>query len=120
MGIVCLVPLATFCVLGGIGDAIGEAMFPTTVTRKSGVRVGYSQVIAYYSNAGMLDDGEVFVQQEIKLMPGLLWVKPILEPNDNLDINLRVLNRHHVECDYLDYQADSASPKMKRNVAWVF
>lgn len=120
LGFVVLVPQAAFCVLGGVGDAAGEAAFPATVLRQSSVRVGYSQIVTYYSNAGALDDGEVFVQQEVKLLPGLLWVKPILEPSYNLDVNVKVLDRHHIEYNCLDYQAGSNITKMKRSVAWIF
>ncbi len=122
-GFVVLVPLAAFCVLGGVGDAVGEAAFPATVIRQSSVRVGYSHVVTYFSSVGILDDGEVFVQQEIKLLPGLLWVLPILNQGGTNKVDVRVVNRHHIRYDctvYPEFFGGVSAPEVKRGVAWVF
>ncbi len=122
LGFVGLIPIAIFCALGGIGDAIGETAFSAIVIRQSSIRVGYSQVVTYYSDVGIMDDGEVFVQQEITLLPGLIWVKPVFEPDDTLDVKVKALDRHHIECDYVVYSDAVKNPvaAAKRDVAWVF
>ena len=76
-GFVCGIPFAALCLFLALVTS-GGGLFPSTVTRLSSTRLGYSNVNAYYSNAGAMDDGDVYVQQEIKLLPGLLWVRPIL------------------------------------------
>lgn len=123
LGFVLLVPVTAFCVLGGIGDAVGETMFSAMVLRQSSFRVGYSRIATYYCNDGVLDDeGEVVVQQEIKLLPGLLWVLPILTEVGADNVNIRATNRHHVEYDYVVYSEaiKNPTPEAKRGVAWVF
>ncbi len=117
---VCLIPAAPLCfLLGGI-LVLGQAM--PIYTRQASVQLGPSQIVAYFSDAGAWDNGEVIVQQEVKLLPGLLWVKPLSRQECLRDVNIHVVDRHHVECDYVADTVDSGdpSPQAKRDVAWVF
>ena len=76
-GFVCGIPFALLCLFLALVGFDGGP-FPAGVTRLSSTHMGHSDINAYYSNAGAMDDGDVYVQQEIKLLPGLLWVKPLL------------------------------------------
>lgn len=122
-GFVCGVPFAALCLLVALLDFNG-GMFPDTVTRLSSTRLGYSTINAYYSNAGAMDDGDVFVQQEIKLLPGLLWVKPVLNQSITNTVKISVIDRHHIRCEYTAYldPGIGAIPtsETKRDVVWVF
>ena len=122
LGLVVLIPLAALCVLGGIGDLIGEAAFPATVKRESSIRLGYSHIVTYFEDDGVMGDGDFFVQQEIKMLPGLLWVWPVLNEDGADNISIKVLNHHHVQCRYVAYNEDSLDPssKAKQRTAWVF
>ena len=86
------------------------------------MRLGPTEIVTYFEDAGAWDDGEVIVQQEVPLLPGLLWVKPLSRRECLRDVQIKVLNRHHVECDYPQDTVDSGdpSPKAKRDTVWVF
>lgn len=122
-----LVPLAALCGLGGTGNTVGQHLFSPTILHQSIVRVGYSDVVVYYTNMGVLDDsGEAVVQQEFRLLPGLLWVKPLFVMGSSDRVNIKVINRHHIQCDYVVYSEDASdtdtvsTSEAKRDVAWVF
>ena len=118
---VVIIPLAAFCVVGGIGDAIGNAAFPEAVVRQSSVRVGCSQIATYFTDDRGTDEGRFFVQQEIKLLPGLLWVRLVFNKDGADNISLKVINRHYVECGYEIVDPDTMEPgSAKRAVIWVF
>lgn len=130
-GFVCLVPFAAFCLFVSlIGAAvtgfIRAGMLSTdidpTFARQSATRLGYSDIVVYFSDAGAMDSGEVVVQQEITILPGLLWVRPISHQECLRDVQIKVLNRHHVECSYVADHADTLdpSPEAKQEDAWVF
>ena len=91
-------------------------------TRQSSVRIGSSEIVTYFEDCGAWDNGEVIVQQEIPLLPGLLLVKPLSSQECLRDVQIRVLNRHHVECDYIADHADTLdpSPEAKQDKVWVF
>ncbi len=91
-------------------------------TRQSSLRFGSSEIVTYFEDCGAWDNGEVLVQQETPLLPGLLWVKPLSCQECLRDVQIKVVNRHHVECDYPTDTVDSGdpSPEAKRDIAWVF
>ena len=122
LSFVVLVPVAAFCLLGGVGDLVGEALYPATFTRQSSLRLGYSQVVTYFSDDRDMNGGDFYVQQEVKLLPGLLWIKPVSKAECLRDVKITVLDRHHVQCDYVADTADSLDPNpaAKRDVAWMF
>ncbi len=122
-GFICGVPFALLCLFIALVSFDG-GIFPPTVTRLSSTHLGNSYIDAYYSNAGAMDDGDVYVQQEIKLLPGLLWVKPILNQSVTDTVKISVVDRHHIRCDYTGYVDPGTgaipAPEAKRDVAWVF
>lgn len=121
LGFVALIPLAAYSVLGGIGDATGESAFPATVKCESSIPFGYTQIVIYFTDEGGTDEGSFFVQQEIKLLPGLLWVRPVFNKDGADNISLKAINSHHVECDYEVVDPDTLEPSpAKRDVIWVF
>ena len=121
----CFVGLTPFAALGvclGVLGALFSGFMPEVVNRQLSIRLGNSRISTYYSSTGALDDEFVKVQQEIPLLPGLLWVQPILNTEGVDDVKVKVLNRHHVQCDYTAYKniALYPIPEAKRDVAWVF
>ncbi len=117
---VCLIPGAPFCfILGGI--AVLDQAIPQ-YTQQAAVRLGPSQIVTYFSDAGAWDDGEVIVQQETPLLPGLVWVKPLSRQECLREVQIKVLNRHYVECDYPADTADKGdpSPDANQDTAWVY
>ena len=120
-GFVCGVPFAVLCLLLALVSFHG-GIFPPTVTRLSSTHLGRSQINAYYSNAGAMDDGDIFVQQEIPLVPGFLWVKPLVNQSVTDTVKISVVDRHHIRCDYTAYKdtAPYPAPETKRDVVWVF
>ncbi len=117
---VCLIPGAPFCfILGSI--AVSSQAIPIK-TQQASVRLGSSQIVTYFSDTGAWDNGEVIVQQEVPLLPGLLWVKPLSRRECLRDVQIKVLNRHYVECDYPADIADKGdpSPEAKRDKSWAF
>ncbi len=115
-----LIPAALLCLVLGSAVVIGE--FLPVWTRRASVPIGGSQVVTYFSDAGAMDSGDVMVQQEIELMPGLLWVKPLSSKECLRDVSVRVLDRHHVRCDYVADTTDSydPNPEAQRDDVWVF
>ena len=75
--------------------------------------------MTYFEDTGAWDNGEVIVRQEVPLLPGLLWVKPLSRQECLRDVRIRVVNRHDVECDYPTDIADKGdpSPEAKRDEA---
>lgn len=122
-GFVGLVPFAALCLLIALIDFNG-GIFSPTVKRLSSTHLGYSEINAYYSNAGAIDDGDTFVQQEIILVPGLLWVKPLVNQSLADTVKISVLDRHHIRCDYIAYSYPSTGggpvSEAKRETIWVF
>lgn len=120
LAFVGLIPGALFCVI--LGGAVVLGLMLSSYTRQASVRLGPSEIVTYFEDAGAWDSGEVFVQQEVKLLPGLLWVKPISKAECLRDVKITVVNRHYVQCDYVADTAASLdpSPEAKRDVAWVF
>ena len=91
-------------------------------TRQSSVRIGSSEIVTYFEDCGAWDNGEVIVQQEMPLLPGLLLVRPLSRQECLRDMQIRVINRHYIECDYVADHADTndPSPEARRDEAWVF
>lgn len=115
-----LIPLALFCSTFGSLVAIG-GMLPEW-TRQASVPVGRSQIVTYFTDAGAWDSGGIVVQQEMRLAPGLLWVKPLSARDCPCGTSVLVTDRHHVECIYTvdkSYQSDSR-PRAQRDDAWAF
>ena len=117
---VCLIPAALLCLL--LGSAIGMAQGFVLRTRQASVPVGGSEIVTYFEDAGAWDSGDVVVQQEIKILPGLLWVKPLSGKDCLRDVRVTVLDRHHVRCDYVADKADTLDPhpEAQRDDVWVF
>ena len=115
-----LIPTALLCSTFGSLVAIGQAL--PEWTRQASISIGRSQIVTYFTDAGAWDSGEVVVQQEIRLMPGLLWVKPLSRQECLRDVNVVVLDRHHVRCDYVADKDDSEDPRpeAQRDDVWVF
>ena len=111
---------APFCII--LGGAVVLGLMLSSYTRQASVRLGSSEIVTYFEDAGAWDSGEVFVQQEVKLLPGLLWVKPISKAECLRDVKITVLDRHHVQCDYVADTADATDPNpaAKRDVTWIF
>ena len=115
-----LIPGAPFCfILGGI-LVLGQIF--SSYTQQASVQLGPSRIVTYFEDAGAWDNGEVVVQQEIVILPGLLWMKPLSRQECLRDVQIRVVNRHYVECDYPADTADKGdpSPDAKQDKAWVF
>lgn len=91
-------------------------------TQQASVHFQSSRIVTYFVDTGAWDNGEVVVQQEVPLLPGLLWVKPLSRQECLRDVKIKVINRHYVECDYVADTVDKGdpSPDAKRDVAWVF
>ena len=114
-----LIPASLLCLLGAAFLGLGQVML--AYTRHSSARMGSSEIVTYFEDAGAMDDGEVMVQQEANLLPGLLWVKPITCAECLRDVKIKVLNRHHVQWDIAaDTDPGDPSPSAKRDVVWVF
>ena len=79
-------------------------------------------IVTYFSDAGAWDSGEVVVQQEINILPGLIWVRPLSRKSCLRDVSITVLSKHYVQCYYPADKADSCdpSPEEKRETFWVF
>ena len=117
---ICLIPGAPLCfILGGI-LVLGQIL--SSYTQQATVRMGPTRIVTYFEDAGAWDSGEGLVQQEITILPGLLWVKPLSRQDCLRDVQIKVINRHHIECDYVADHADTIdpSPDAKQDKAWVF
>ena len=115
-----LVPVALLCLI--LGSLVGFAQSSASKTRQGSVRLGGSEIITYFSDAGAMDTGEVVVQQEVRLLPGLVWVNPLSRKECLRGVSIHVLDRHHVRCDYAADKADTLdpTPEAQRDEAWVF
>lgn len=78
--------------------------------REGGVNTRSSEIVTYFGEAGAVNSGEVIVQQEIRLMPGLLWVRQVSQRNGMRDVRIVVLDRHHVRCGCAADRADALDP----------
>jgi hypothetical protein len=118
--LVGLIPASLLCLLGTAFLGLGQGML--VYTRHAATRVGSSEIVTYFEDAGAMDDGAVMVQQETKLLPGLLWVKPITCAECLRDVKITVLDSHHIQWDIAADTDDSydPSPAAKRDVTWVF
>jgi hypothetical protein len=116
----CLIPAALLCLV--LGSASGMAQGLTLRTRHASIPLGGSEIVTYFDDAGAWDSGDVVVQQEIKLLPGLLWVKPLSSKECLRDVRVTVLDHHHVRCDYVADKADTLDPhpEAQRDDVWVF
>ncbi len=117
---VFLTPAALLCLV--LGSVVGLVQSSASWTRQGSVRLGGSGIVNYFSDAGAWDSGEVAVQQEVRLLPGLLWVKPLSQKACLRDVSVVVVDRHHVRCDYAADRSDTLdpAPAAQRDEAWVF
>ena len=115
-----LIPVAFLCSTFGFLVALGQLL--PDWTRQDSIPVGRSQIVTYFTDAGAWDNGEVVVQQEIRLVPGLLWVKPLSSKDYPCRLRVSVLERHHVRCEYTSVESHGANarPEAQRDDAWVF
>lgn len=115
-----LIPASCFCILGGAFFCLGQGL--VTYIKQSSIRVGSSEVVTYFVDAGAWDDGDTFVQQEITLVPGLLWVKPLINQRITSAVKISVVDRHHIQCEYTAYKdaVPYPIPEAKQDVVWVF
>jgi hypothetical protein len=115
-----LVPAASVCLVFGLVVVLGQAM--PLWTRQSAVRLGHSEIVTYFTDAGAWDSGGTIVQQEITVLPGLLWVKPLSSKDYMRDVSVTVLDRHHVRCAYAadKYHLDDPSSAAQKSDIWVF
>ena len=115
-----LIPAALLCSIFGSIVALGQLL--PDWTRQARIPVGSSQIVTYFTDAGAWDSGDVVVQQEIRLVPGLLWVKPLSSQECLRDVKVVVLDRHHVRCDYMADKSDTGDPRpeAQRDEVWVF
>ena len=115
-----LIPTALFCLVFGSLIVFGQAII--LWTRQASVRLANSEIVPYFIDAGAMDSGGVVVQQEIKLLPGLLWVKPLSQKECLRDVRVTVLDRHHVRCDFVADKTDTLDPhpQAQRDDVWVF
>jgi hypothetical protein len=118
-GFACLVPFAVLCLLASVVMLFGESWEdPAMVTQRSSIPLGQSHINTYYDDNGLAGDSNVMVQQEPPLIPGILLVHPILDEGEVDDVTIKVLNRHHIQCDY-NFE-DANPPEAKQHTAWVF
>lgn len=119
---VVLGPFAALWTLLGVVVVLFSGFMPVVVNRHDSIHLRYSTIDTYYSSAGAIDDGFIRVQQEIKLMPGLLWVQPILSTEGTDGLVVKVVDRHHVQCNYTAYKEAMPYPvpEAKHKTVWVF
>lgn len=114
------IPAALLCLVFGSVVVLGQAM--PLWTRQSTIRLSHSEIVTYYTDAGAWDSGGTVIQQEITVLPGLLWVKPLSSKDYLRDVSVAVLNRHHIRCAYAidKYHLDDPSSAAQKDDEWVF
>ena len=114
-----LIPAALLCLVFGSVVVLGQAL--PLWTRQSSVHFGHSEIVTYFTDAGAWDSGGTVIQQEITILPGLLWVKPLSGKDYLRDVSITVLDSHHIRCAYAadKYRLADGSPAEKDDV-WVF
>ncbi len=115
-----LIPASLVCFIFGLMIVIGQAL--PTWTRQSTVRLSHSEIVTYYTDAGAWDSGGTVIQQEITVLPSLLWVKPLSSKDYMRDVSVTVLDRHHVRCAFTadKYHLDDPDSATQKDDVWVF
>ena len=115
-----LIPAALVCLVFGSVVVLGQAM--PLWTWQSTVRLGNSEIVTYFTDAGAWDSGGTVIQQEITLRPGLLWVKPLSSVDYIRDVSVTVMDRHHIRCAFAADKYDPTDPHAvaRRDERWVF
>ena len=114
------IPAALLCFVFGSVVVLGQAM--PLWTRQSTIRLSHSEIVTYYTDAGAWDSGGTVIQQEITVMPGLLWVKPLSSKVYMRDVSVAVLDHHHIQCAYATdkYHLDDPSSVAQKDDVWIF
>lgn len=114
-----LIPTALLVLLLGFVVVAVQGM--GLMTRQSSVRLGHSEIVTYYTDAGAWDSGGTVIQQEIPVLPRLLWVKPLSYKDYMRDVSVTVLDRHHVRCAYAadKYHLMDSSSEAQQDDVWV-
>lgn len=67
------------------------------------VNVNGTPVRAYLTNDGAVTRNGIIIQQEIRLLPGLIWIMPLGSDYPAGDVAMTVLDSHHVRCAFAGY-----------------
>jgi hypothetical protein len=65
--------------------------------------------VRVYVESAMLSDDGILIQQERTVLPGLVWVTQLLEEDEARDVEITVLDRHHIRCTFQPEDSDKGT-----------
>jgi hypothetical protein len=69
------------------------------------IQMAHSHIVKYLVNPGAFGSYSVQIDEERPILPGLIWVRHLMNERGQGAI-IKVVDSHHIRCQILDYDKD--------------